>query len=118
MSAQDEVDAKVDTLASAIESIQSDLSILKKIKFSGYIQAQWQKADTIGSPAGFSGGNFSGLDNRFAVRRGRLKVSYTNELSSYVLQIDATEKGLGLKDAYVQFTDPMDKFCKYNRWGF
>lgn len=110
VSAQDEVDAKVDTLASAIESIQSDLSILKKIKFSGYIQAQWQKADTIGSPAGFSGGNFSGLDNRFAVRRGRLKVSYTNELSSYVLQIDATEKGLGLKDAYVQFTDPWINF--------
>jgi len=106
VSAQEVTEAPADTLASVIESLQSDLSVLQRIKFSGYIQAQYQKADTIGSPAGFSGDDFKGLDNRFAVRRGRLKVAYTNELSNYVLQIDATEKKLGLKDAYVQFTDP------------
>jgi hypothetical protein len=98
-----------DTLASAIEAIQSDLSILKKLKITGYLQAQWQKADTIGSVAGFSGGNFTGTNNRFMVRRGRIKFAYTNELSNYVLQFDVSEKGFAIKDAYLSFTDPWYK---------
>ena len=100
----------IDTLASAVEKLQSDATVLNRLKISGYIQTQFQKADTIGSPAAFSGGNFSGLDNRFMVRRGRIKFAYANELSNYVLQFDVTEKGLGIKDAYVNFTDPWTKF--------
>jgi hypothetical protein len=81
------------------------VTIGKAFQLSGFIQSQFQKADTIGSPGKYSGGNFSGLDNRFQVRRGRLKAEYNNELSKYVLQIDVTEKGVALKDAYGSFTD-------------
>lgn len=94
-----------DTLAQAIEKIQSDLLLLNKLKITGYVQAQYQKADTAGIES-FAGGNFgSNLDNRFTVRRGRFKLAYTNELSQYVLQVDVTEKGVGIKDAYASFTD-------------
>jgi hypothetical protein len=109
LKAQETVSA-IDTLTQNVEQLQSDNLLAKKLKITGYIQAQWQKADTIGSPAGFSGGNFTGYDNRFMVRRGRIKFGYTNEWSQYVLQFDVSEKGLGIKDAYVSFTDPWLKF--------
>lgn len=82
---------------------------LKKIKISGYIQAQYQSADIDGA-ASFAGGNFSaGMHQRFGVKRGRVKFNYDNDLTQYVLQIDVTEKGFATKDAYVQFREPWMK---------
>lgn len=89
------------------------LEKLSRIKLSGYIQAQFQYADSSGQQT-FNGGNFPvGVDKRFAVRRGRLKVQYDSKplakgwsFSQYVLQVDVTEKGISLKDAYIKLTDP------------
>ncbi len=95
-----------DTLYRVIEKLQSDVSILSKIKISGYVQAQYQIADSAGI-ASYAGGNFDkGLDKRFSVRRGRLKVAYNTALSQYVLQFDATESGMSVKDIYFKTTDP------------
>lgn len=95
-----------DTLYRVIEKLQSDVSILSKIKISGYVQAQYQLADSAGI-ASYAGGNFDkGLDKRFSVRRGRLKVAYNTTLSQYVLQFDATESGMSVKDIYFKTTDP------------
>ncbi len=44
-----------DTLNAKIENVKSDLDLLKKLKISGYIQAQWQLADTAGQLSPFSG---------------------------------------------------------------
>lgn len=99
-------DQPLDTLARVVSEIKTDVSKLKKLTISGYIQAQYQIADSAGE-ASFDGGNFApGLDKRFMVRRGRLKAAYNNGYSSYVLQIDATEKGVILKDAFVKFSSP------------
>lgn len=98
-----------DTIYPIVEQVQSDLSVLKRLKVSGYIQAQYQIIDTSGMDS-YAGGNFAKeLDNRFAVRRGRLKFAYENQLSQYVVQFDVTEKGLAIKDAYAAFTDPWTK---------
>jgi hypothetical protein len=79
---------------------------LNRLKISGYIQAQFQSADTAGIES-YAGGNFpANIDNRFAVRRGRFKLAYDYAFSQYVLQVDVTEKGVGIKDAYVSFTEP------------
>jgi phosphate-selective porin len=100
-----------DTLNSKIENVKSDIELIKRLKITGYIQAQWQLADTAGAVTPYSGGAFPiATDNRFAVRRGRIKFTYENELSTYVLQIDATEKGVVLKDAYVAVKDPWAQF--------
>lgn len=100
-----------DSLNNKIENVQSELSILKRLKISGYIQAQWQLADTAGAVTPYSGGAFPiATDNRFNIRRGRIKFAYENELSHYVLQIDATEKGVALKDAYIAIKDPWKQF--------
>jgi len=97
---------KPDTVYPILEKLQTDVSLLSRLKISGYIQSQFQKADTAGIES-FAGGNFpAGIDNRFAVRRGRFKLAYDYAFSQYVLQVDVTEKGIGIKDAYLSFTDP------------
>ena len=103
----------IDTLTSSVAGIRQELDVLKRIKVSGYIQAQFQYADSTGA-AQFSGGTFNaGIDKRIMLRRARLKVQYDaapNDLgistSQYVLQFDATERGFVIKDLYAKFTDP------------
>ena len=79
---------------SDVEQLQADNALAKKLKITGYIQTQFQKADTAGISS-FAGGDFgSGIDNRIAVRRGRIKFLYDNENAQAVVQFDITEKGL------------------------
>ncbi len=96
----------VDTLTSYVEKMNTVITNMQKLKVSGYIQFQYQKADSMGVKS-FAGGDFdSKTDSRFALRRGRVKFAYAGTLSNYVLQFDVTEKGLAIKDAYINFTDP------------
>lgn len=113
-----------DTLVEKIGKLDSDLNILKKIKITGYIQAQYQKAEEKGIES-FSGDNFDkGIDQRFSIRRGRLKTAYTGKGSEIAFQLDLNEKGVGLKEAYIKFSDPWFKVASiqggiYNRhFGF
>src|SRR3954471_23875613 len=106
LSAQEVQEQPIDTIARAVHKLQDDLSILKKIRISGYIQAQYQVADSAGTPS-FAGGNFpANVDKRFAVRRGRLKFVYDNRLTQYVFQFQAGETGVFMKEGYVKFTEP------------
>ena len=101
-----------DSLNNKIENIKSEIELMKHLKISGYIQAQWQLADTAGAVTPYSGGIFPiASDNRFNIRRGRIKFAYENGLSTYVLQLDATEKGVALKDAYIAIKDPWAQFA-------
>lgn len=96
----------IDTLAAYVQKMNTTVNTLSKLKISGYLQFQYQKADTIGINS-FAGGNFDAkTDSRFNVRRGRVKFAYAGTRSNYVLQFDVTEKGLGIKDAYMNFTEP------------
>ncbi|HET9570765.1 MAG TPA: hypothetical protein VFP20_05095 [Bacteroidales bacterium] len=91
---------------SDVEQLQADNALAKKLKITGYVQTQFQKADTAGI-ASFAGGDFaSGVDNRIAVRRGRVKFAYDNDNAQAVLQFDITEKGLAIKDANLTILDP------------
>jgi hypothetical protein len=98
-----------DTVQKTLDNILSDLKVLKRLKVTGYLQAQLQFADSAGI-ASFEGGNFNAnVDKRFMVRRGRVKFTYDNSLSQYVLQLDVTQSGVGIKDAYARFTEPWAK---------
>ena len=57
-----------------------DLSLIRSkyhsLSFSGYLQVQYQYADTSGIQT-YNGGNFSpSCDNRFMIRRGRFRMDY------------------------------------------
>ncbi|MBI5913859.1 MAG: hypothetical protein HY842_00650 [Bacteroidetes bacterium] len=89
-----------DSLAKKITTIEESLSGLKKVKFSGYIQAQWQKAEAAGIKS-VAGGNFDpNMDNRFLLRRSRLKMTYTSDPILAVIQVDAGPTGVVVRDAF------------------
>lgn len=109
-----------DTVGSSLTRINSILDVISRTKISGYLQAQYQiadMADSLGMLNGinsYAGGNFGkGIDKRIMLRRARVKVQYDapfNEkgisTSQFVFQIDATERGLTIKDMYAKITDP------------
>lgn len=83
------------------------VDLLRKIKVSGYLQSQFRLTDLNGASTSFSGGGFPTNSNKlFQVRRGRVKVNYDNVLTQMVVQIDAVQTGVSLKDAYLTVTEP------------
>lgn len=106
----EETETSIEGINETLAGIQSTLDALKKIKISGYIQSQYQVAEAVGPVPSVAGGNFpSNVRSRFSVRRGRVKFAYSNDLSNYVLQIDVTQNGVGIKDAYVSVLDPWER---------
>lgn len=96
----------LDTLTTSVIRLQSDFDVLRRVKISGYLQPQFQYIDSPGAGS-YAGGNFNAnVDKRFAMRRGRVKVAYETELSSYVFQIEMSEKGMTIKDCYARITEP------------
>ena len=68
---------------------------LQKVKLSGYTQVQYQYGEE--DEESFS---------RIGIRRGRVKLSFEEKIVSSVFQLDITEKGVGIKDAYINIKAP------------
>lgn len=87
-------------------------SIYKKfdhIRISGYIQPQFQAAQQKGANS-FNGGDFAPYaNNRFMLRRGRLRFDYARfndndqPVLAFVFQFDGTERGVFIRDFYGRF---------------
>lgn len=89
------------------ESNTSAIEILQKLKISGYIQSQFEYGEKDASlKVGAVNENLENSFHRFGIRRGRLKFAYGEGIASGVFQLDITEKGIGLKDAYFNIKDP------------
>ncbi|MEI6852146.1 MAG: hypothetical protein WCL06_04855 [Bacteroidota bacterium] len=92
------------------EAINEDTSQVNKHKgfsVSGYIQTQYQFADSMGAPARFNGGDFARFSqNRFTIRRGRLKIMHTSTFSEAAFAFDINERGLQVKDVYLTLKEP------------
>lgn len=106
----EEVKGAVQGLSESAMEYRGFVDALRKIKVSGYVQTQWRSTDLMNTayPIGnFSGGQFGGnVKNVFQVRRGRVKVTYDNVITQFVVQIDAIQTGVVLKDAYLSVTEP------------
>ena len=120
---QEKVDS-LDVHEQRITNLEDGLIQLKKLKFSGYVQTEWQLSDIdVNGKASQDmkvGGGANAAENpavgsitpagssfsRFGVRRGRLKATYTDFGCTGVVYIDATEKGVILKEAYASALDP------------
>ncbi|MDB5251180.1 MAG: porin [Flaviaesturariibacter sp.] len=82
---------------------------LENIRFSGYIQPQYQVASAKGAGS-FEGGNFAPFsNNRFMLRRARIKVDYLLPSlrprfprASFTFQVDATERGVIARDVFLR----------------
>jgi len=109
--AQEPEATPLDTLTNRVGMIQSNLDVLNRIKISGYLQPQYQVADSTGQQS-YAGGNFTDVDKRFQLRRARVKVQYDAPLNEkgispaqFVFQIDVTQNGVTIKDMYGKLTD-------------
>ncbi len=104
------LEQRMQNLENKHTGLEAVIDAMKKIKISGYIQSQFQVAqsDNISS---FAGGNFpANIDKRFQIRRGRIKFTYEGDLTKYVMQFEATEGGVTVKEAYVKVTEPWSKW--------
>lgn len=101
----------LDTLTTKVNQMSGDLDKLKRLTVSGYFQTQYQVADSVGV-SNFSGGNFAAnTDKRFSIRRGRVKFVYAVTDMQFVMQIDATERGVRLMDGYGVWAPHQLKVC-------
>lgn len=95
------LEGRVDALAEQYAETKGDVAKLKQLKLSGYIQGRFAwREDAVfekGAPT----------QDGFYVRRGRFKVTYDGDWAQYVLQLDATPSGVGLKEAYAELKLPV-----------
>lgn len=99
----------VDTTNQMGKGMLSIYERYNRVRISGYIQPQFQYALKEGAES-FAGGNFPAMsNNRFTLRRGRLRVDYAhlnenNDPTSYfVFQFDGTERGVAIRDFWGRF---------------
>ena len=95
-----------DTLSKTVKQLSTDVGQLKNLKITGWVQTQYQWTQTPGAKT-FDGGDFiTNSNNRFMIRRGRFKLTYTKGLVQSVVQINATERGVNLVEYYGKLTAP------------
>ena len=100
----------VDTTKDMGKSMLSLFNRFDNIRFSGYIQPQFQVTQTKGSK-NFSGGDFAtNSNNRFMLRRARVRFDYIHFPKTekgpslqFVFQFDATERGVNVRDVWGRF---------------
>lgn len=90
------------------DTVRPVIKRFENLRISGYIQPQFQKAQSDGAPS-FTGGNFSQYSSsRFMLRRARIKIDYIlpSKLrypkALFTFQIDATERGVIVRDMFLK----------------
>ncbi|MBK7142360.1 MAG: hypothetical protein IPH75_09795 [bacterium] len=96
---------RLDGMNENLAVLNSDVSILKWVKTSGYLQARWEYMDSL---ANFTSGpdlkQNNGASNLY-IRRGRIKFQVTpNTTSKYVIYFDASKNSVSLKEAYAELS--------------
>jgi len=91
------------------DTVRPLIKRFENLHFSGYIQPQFQLADTEGAKTTFSGGDFAPHSkSRFMLRRARVKLDYLLVTSDaypkalFTFQIDATERGVNVRDMFMR----------------
>jgi len=98
------------------DTVRPVVKRLENLYLSGYIQPQFQAASQQGA-ASFNGGNFSQFsNNRFMLRRARVKIDYLLPSKGvyfpkalFTFQIDATERGVNVRDMFLRLYEPKSK---------
>jgi len=81
---------------------------LNNLRIHGYVQADYQVADSAGATMYYNGGNFSSrfTDKRFTLRRGRIGITHETKQSLAAISFDFSERGTAVKDVYLKLHDP------------
>jgi hypothetical protein len=95
------------------DTVRPVVKRIENLYFSGYMQPQFQVAQSKGI-SGYEGGNFSEFSNsRFMLRRARVKIDYffpskkgSFPAALFAFQVDATERGVNVRDMYARIFEP------------
>ncbi len=117
----------MDMIDTTKEEGRGMLSIYKKfdhLKISGYIQPQFQLADTAGIKT-FEGGDFpTHVSNRFMLRRSRIRMDYVHYNKTngpgvqIVFQFDVNERGFTIRDVWGRLFDNKFKLFSFTTGMF
>ncbi len=101
----------VDTTKQMGKGLLSIYQRYDRVKLSGYFQPQFQMISSQGAET-YAGPDFAdNSNNRFLLRRGRLKVGYAHlnnqgqTTTNFVMQFDGTERGVVIRDFWGRFYD-------------
>lgn len=108
--AQEVSQKQLDALEQRTSKIEKTLKELSNIKISGYIQGQYQVGQETANLRVGTNLSKTNTNSRIGMRRSRIKFSYDKGIASAVFQIDATERAIGLKDAYINIRSPWQFF--------
>lgn len=105
----------MDMIDTTKELGKNNIDRLSHIRISGYMQPQFQIASAEGANS-YSGGDFAPqANNRFMLRRGRIRFDYArtdaenrNQMQ-FVFQFDGTERGVFIRDFWGRFWE--------NKWN-
>src|SRR5215213_7954871 len=95
------------------DTVRPVIRRIENLNFSGYMQPQFQVAQSKGAPS-FEGGNFSeNSNNRFMLRRARIKIDYILPGKNkgfpkalFTFQFEATERDVNVRDMFVRIYEP------------
>lgn len=92
------------------------LKRFENLRITGYLQPQFQVAQEKGAES-YAGGDFSRhSNNRFMLRRARVKIDYFIPTvdgypkALFTFQVDATERAVGLRDMFVKLYETKRHF--------
>ncbi len=100
--------ADIDSSFFMKDTVRPVIKRFENLRITGYIQPQFQIAQSDGAPS-FAGGNFSAFSrSRFMLRRARVKTDYLLPSKTkypkalFSFQIDATERGVIVRDMFLK----------------
>ncbi|MEI6090460.1 MAG: porin [bacterium] len=106
----EELKGQVEGINENVTTLLTDVTNLKKMKISGYMQVQYEQTQ---SAKGLFANPYDAKDlvkGRVRIRRSRLKFAYDAGLTQVVIQGDFSNEKFELKDAYIKITDPWTKY--------
>lgn len=112
------VEAQLEGLDNHNQHLGNEIKNLQKFKTSGYIQTQYQYGEKDASLKVGTANTTDKPFNRMGIRRGRMKFTYEDGPASGVFQLDITEKGVELNDAFLALKESLFKSQSLLKAGF
>lgn len=112
---------KLEGMEEQFQALQGEVDRLRKVKFSGYLQARYEVSEAdndsvrvAGSPAVLTPANLE----RFFLRRARFKLTYDHApWSQLVLTVDAgADRQVRMLDGYMALTEPRTPEPRHQLW--
>jgi hypothetical protein len=100
------VQGKVDALGEQVSELKTAVDAMRRLKLSGYVQARWAWQETPANYYNATPDTAPAQQNLF-IRRARFKALYDADWSQYAVQLDATTRGVLVKEAYATLKLPM-----------